>query len=70
MDRYYVVQTIRHVGREFERVMACLQSEDYVAGYKQAVKDMAQVFDYGPVVDRKHNSQKLVLFGGTKGRNL
>ena len=67
MDRHYVVQTIRHVGGEFGRVMACLQSEDYAAGYRQAVKDMLRMFEYGPADRRKTRTQKVVLFGGTRG---
>ena len=70
MNRYEVVQTIRHSGREFGRVMACLQSVDYVAGYNQAVKDMAHVFEYQPAVVEKAQAQRVVLFGGTKGRRM
>ena len=70
MNRYEVVQRIRHIGREFGRVMACLQSVDYVAGYNQAVKDMVHVFEYQPAVEERPKVHKVVLFGGTKGRRL
>lgn len=68
MDRHYVVQTIRQVGGEFGRVMACLQGEEYVAGYEQAVKDMVRMFEYGSAVVERPKTQRMVLFGGTKGR--
>ena len=68
MDRHYVVQTIRHVGSDFGRVMACLQTEEYAAGYRQAVKDMLRLFEYGPVEQVRPKVTKVVLFGGTKVR--
>lgn len=68
MNRYDVVQTIRHVGEQFSRVLACVQSEDYVAGYNQAVKDMVQIFEYNqPATEEKPRSKKIVLFGGARG---
>lgn len=70
MNRYEVVQTIRYIGKQFSRVLACLQSEEYVAGYNQAVKDMVHVFEYQPALVEKPQAQRVVLFGGTKGRRL
>lgn len=68
MNRYQVVQTIRQVGNEFGRVMACLQSKEYAAGYNQAVRDMVRMFEYGPVGEKRPKVRRVVLFGGTKGR--
>lgn len=69
MNRYDVVQTIREIGNEFGRVMACLQSKDYVAGYEQAVKDMVHLFEYKPAVAAERpEAKRVVLFGGTRGR--
>jgi hypothetical protein len=68
MNRYDVVQTIRQIGSEFRRVMACVQNEDYAAGYEQAVKDMVLLFEYGPMVVERPVENRVVLFGGTRGR--
>lgn len=69
MDRYSVVQSIRQVGSEFGRVMACLQSAEYVAGYEQAVRDMVQMFEYKPALPAgRRVGKKIVLFGGARGR--
>lgn len=68
MDRYCVAQSIRQVGSEFGRVMACLQSEEYVAGYQQAVRDMVQMFEYKPAPMEKRVGKRFVLFGGARGR--
>lgn len=68
MDRYSVVQTIRQTGYDFRRVMSCLQSADYVAGYEQALRDMIQTFEYKPAIEGIPKKRKFVLFGGTRGR--
>lgn len=68
MNRYDVVQTIKQIGSEFRRVMACIQSEDYAAGYEQAVSDMVLLFEYKPMVRERPVESRVVLFGGTRGR--
>ena len=68
MNRYDVVQTIKQIGSEFRRVMACIQSEDYAAGYEQALSDMVLLFEYKPMVRERPLEKRVVLFGGTRGR--
>ena len=68
MNRYQVAQAVRQVGSEFGRVMACLQSEEYVAGYEQAVRDMVRMFEYKPLGKERPEKKRVVLFGGTKVR--
>lgn len=69
MDRYSVVQSIRQVGSDFGRVMACVQSEEFVAGYEQAVRDMVRMFEYKPALPAgRRVGKKIVLFGGARGR--
>lgn len=68
MKRYEVAGTIRLVGERFGRIMECLHSEEYAAGYMQAVRDMVRIFEYMPVVEERPTVRRVVLFGGTKGR--
>ena len=49
MNRAEVIFTIKKVGNHFGRVMECLVSREYAAGYHQAVCDMARLFAYAPM---------------------
>ena len=68
MKRCEVAGTIRGVGEQFGRVMECLHGKEYAAGYKQAVRDMVRLFEYGPAEQVRPKVTKVVLFGGTKVR--
>ena len=68
MKRYHVAQSIREIGRDFGRVMACLHSEEYVAGYEQAVRDMVHLFEYKG--EEMPAAKRVVLFGGSRGHRL
>ena len=49
MNRKEVILTIRTVGRQFSRVMACLCGPEYASGYNQACNDMIRLFNYAPL---------------------
>ena len=68
MKRHDVAVTIQAVGERFGQIMECLNSEEYAAGYRQAVRDMVRMFEYEPVAEEKHESKKFVLFGGARGQ--
>lgn len=51
MNRQEVILTIKTVGAKFGRIMACLNSHEYAAGYYQAVNDMVKLFDYAPLAE-------------------
>ena len=70
MNRYQVAESIRDVGSDFGRVMAVLHSEEYVAGYEQAIRDMVRMFECKSFEDDMPPAKRVVLFGGTKGRRL
>ena len=68
MKRQDVVQAIKIIGEDFERVLIYVHSEDYVAGYRQAIKDLMHWFEYEPYRGEKPKEKRMVLFGGTRGR--
>ncbi len=51
MNRREVILTIRKVGAQFGRVLACLNTPDFVSGYYQAVNDMSRLFEYAPLAE-------------------
>ena len=61
MNRKEVILTIRTVGRQFSRVMACLCGPEYASGYNQACNDMIRLFNYAPLEPDYESERKAML---------
>ena len=58
MNRKEVIFTIHSIHDNFSRALAHLVAPDYAAGYKQALNDMAKMFENAPLFEDFEEERK------------